>query len=252
MSDGAPAHIVMIFSGLVLGATLAWAKILKDISPAPAGAAPAAVEDAGRCGRFRIEILVFYAAAAVLLAVLFANPFGFEWLALAMGMAAGVGVTAGAYSATRRGRLGERTLTSARRFTRMMSSASALAAVAASIVLLAASALAASELTQEDAAPKEPRRVTMPLLVGTTLPEARRQLVRLGLELDDVGYEAGAQAPPGVVVEQFPGAGTSLIPGCRVRLVVSVDTDDSIPTTSPPVVATPSPASPSPTPQILR
>ncbi len=94
---------------------------------------------------------------------------------------------------------------------------------------------------------KGPELVTVPGLVGLSLPQAREILHRVGLSLDRVGYVARPDLPEGVVVEQTPPAGSQVRRTQKLGLVVAVRPQLQ---PSPPAVATPGagpqPAAPPP------
>ena len=96
---------------------------------------------------------------------------------------------------------------------------------------------------------KGPELVTVPQLVGLTLEQARAELHRLGLSLEQVGYVARADVPPDVVVEQAPPAGSRVRRTQRLGVVVAVRLREEAtprPLISPPAQPAPSPAHTSP------
>jgi hypothetical protein len=63
-------------------------------------------------------------------------------------------------------------------------------------------------------------QLTVPSLSGLTAAEARQELVRAGLVLDDL---VAARAEPGRVVGSVPAQGHAVSPGTAVTLLVGVD-----------------------------
>lgn len=72
----------------------------------------------------------------------------------------------------------------------------------------------------------QPRPVTVPDVVGLTAEEAQSQLEEVGLKVGEVTARLSGQ-PKDVVVEQSPQAGSSLMAGESVNLVVSAGCENS-------------------------
>jgi eukaryotic-like serine/threonine-protein kinase len=69
-----------------------------------------------------------------------------------------------------------------------------------------------------------PRLVALPpALIGLSQPEARIELRRIGLDVGTVAYVARPQISPGTVLACDPPAGTSVLPGARVNLLLAAD-----------------------------
>jgi serine/threonine-protein kinase len=67
---------------------------------------------------------------------------------------------------------------------------------------------------------EEPKRVSVPPVVGLSLQEAEQDLVAAGLEVGDVTKE-GSQEQPGTVLSQDPAEGATVEEGSPVDLVVA-------------------------------
>jgi len=80
---------------------------------------------------------------------------------------------------------------------------------------------------------KGPQPVTVPNVVEETQFAARAELLRLGLVVGTITQRYSAAIPPGNIISQHPAAGTEVLPGTAVDLVVS---NNSIPATVPDVV----------------
>jgi serine/threonine-protein kinase len=63
--------------------------------------------------------------------------------------------------------------------------------------------------------------IRVPNLVGTAREDARQRLEQVGLKLGSISTRAAGRAPPGLIVDQRPGAGILSPRGARVNIVVS-------------------------------
>jgi hypothetical protein len=63
--------------------------------------------------------------------------------------------------------------------------------------------------------------VTLPILVGLTQTQAQSEVAALGL-ISEISYTNSLTVPPNIVVTQFPAAGTQLLQGSIVALVISL------------------------------
>lgn len=75
------------------------------------------------------------------------------------------------------------------------------------------------------AAPEKNALVTVPQLVGLTLPEARTSLSKAGLKPGVLHKERDERARPGTIIDQKPGPGQQEMPGTGVELWIAAASD---------------------------
>lgn len=89
---------------------------------------------------------------------------------------------------------------------------------------------------------KGPSKLTLPALTGTALTRALERLKTLGLELGETSYQAHGSIGAGMIITTDPGPGTTVMPGARIKLVVSKGGTAKAPVAPAPVAPRPAQA----------